>query len=137
MARKQTENNETETKVKAIKYEIAWPPQLNEIQPFLVVPVSATRSAHVYKGRRLHIPQHGEHFTEEGFYIRFVINKTGVPPQGDDGMHRYGWYRGEDQFYASLYAVKMAIQDYSTLCQPKVKTVTQKVKVEVGGDDEE
>lgn len=137
MARNNVENNETETKVKAAKYEIEWPPQLDDIKPLMVVPVSATRSAHVYHDRELHTPNVGEHFTEEGYRIRFVLNKTGAPPQNDDHYSRYGSYRGDAAFYSNLLAVKMAIQDYSIACQPKTKTVTQKVKVEVGGDDEE
>lgn len=135
MARKNVENNETETKVKAVKYEIAWPMELDRIQPIMRVEVSATRTALVYETKEWFHPNHGGHYQLDGFKIVYVITKTGLRPQGQESDDRFYYHRG-DKFYTNMLEVKLAIQDYSLLCQPKVKTVTQKVKVEVNGDDE-
>lgn len=134
MARKQAESNETETTVKATKYQIAWPQELLDIQPIMTVEVSAHRTALVYATKEWFHPNQGQPYRIDGYKVIFVITKTGLRPQNDNDERYY--HRG-DKLYEDLLDVKLAIQDYSTLCQPKTKTVTQKVKVEVNGDDEE
>lgn len=136
MARKEVNNNVIETAINTEPFTMEWPKEL-DIQPVFTVKVTPTRSALVYEDKQLTAHQPGTDIVERnGYRVVFVITKTSLPPM-TDGVEAWNYNRGRvGEFYASLLDVRLALQAYSIANRPKTKTVTQKVKVEVNGDEE-
>ncbi|QIG66879.1 hypothetical protein EVB41_049 [Rhizobium phage RHph_TM3_14A] len=136
MAQKETNHSEIDTAIKADRFQIDWPEEL-QIEPLFKVQISPTRSIWVYEQTQLQA-MNGVVDTLSGYQMETIITKTGLPPVKEDIEHaKYGHYDSPKKWVRTLLEVRMTIQAASTAAMPRTKTVTQKVKVVLGGDDED
>lgn len=133
--RKSVNTDDIETSIKTEPFTITWPAGL-DMKPIHTVEVSATRSVHVYDDQiPEYVDSYGKTISARVVYkVVTVITKTGrMVNTADDRYHN----RVGGSAFTSLLDARLWIEQYSREIQPKTKTVTQKVKVEINGDEDE